>query len=161
MAYSSTNRSEISSSDAPAWPLHNSLIFDFFRALPAFSRSAFFDRGDFDAGDEGLFGVDLSVARIQGASAGQAAFADELDQGTQPPAGERHVMGGEKQVQAIFRRVALVLALRHAFQRIAHQLRIREAVETVVLSLELDEAAVVIKGSVLDNGILGGVPPVW
>lgn len=54
----------------------------------------------------------MSVAGVQGASAGERTFADELDQRAQPPAGERHVMGREEQVQAVFRGVALVLAFR-------------------------------------------------
>ena len=88
--------------------------------------------------------VDLSVAGVQGADAGERALADQVDQGAQPPAGERHVMGGEKQVQAIFRGVALVLAFRDTFEGVAHQLRVREAVGAVVLGDELHERRAVV-----------------
>ena len=95
-----------------------SLIFDFFRPFPGFFnlfQSAFLDRGDFDAGDEGMFGIDLSVAGVEGADVGERAMANHVDQGAQPPAGQRHVMGGKKQVQAVFRGFGLVLALRDTF----------------------------------------------
>jgi hypothetical protein len=55
-------------------PLRNSLIFHFFPPFSGFFnlfQSTVFDRGDFDAGDEGLFGIDLSVAGVEGADAGE------------------------------------------------------------------------------------------
>jgi hypothetical protein len=89
---------------SPFSQLRNSLIFDFFPSsglfpvFSTFSETAFLDRGDFDAGDEGLFSVDLSVSGVQGSDAGECALADQVDQGAQPPvpAGQGHVMRREK-----------------------------------------------------------------
>ena len=146
-----------------------SLIFDFFRAFPGFFslfQSAFLDRGDFDAGDEGLFGIDLRVAGVEGADAGERALADHVDHGAQPPAGEGYVMGREKQVQAVFRGVGLVLAFRDTFEGVAHQLRAREAVGAVVLGDELHERGAVVilldalalgPGLLLGEGVKGSV----
>ena len=53
-------------------------------------------------------------------------------------------MGREKQVQAVFRGLALELAFRDTFEGVAHQLRVREAVGAVVLGDELHERRAIV-----------------
>jgi hypothetical protein len=58
-------------------------------------------RGDFNLGDVGSIAPQIGVTGGAGFDGGDFAVAEEAEKIAQPPAGEGHVMGGEKQLEAI------------------------------------------------------------
>ena len=60
-----------------------------------------FDLGDFNFGDVGNIAAEVGVTGGAGFDGGDFAVAEEAEEIAQPPPGERYVMAGEKQLEAI------------------------------------------------------------
>jgi hypothetical protein len=70
-----------------------------------------FDRRNFYLSDEGRITAQVRVTRIAGFDGGNFAVAEQPEKIPQQPAGERHIVGGEKQLDPILGRVDLVFVI--------------------------------------------------
>ena len=104
------------------------------------------DRRDFYLGDVRLVAIQVGVAGIARFDGSNFALAEQPEKIPQPPAGEGHVMGEEKQLEAIRGPVhvwGFGFVLWNLFQRVVHQLGPGEAMHAVVSGDELDKGCTV------------------
>ena len=85
-----------------------------------------------DSGDEGQIVAYIGVAGIVGFNGSNFTISEQPEKIAQPPAGERHVLGGEKQLDAILGRIGFVVRVGNLFEGVVHQLRVGEAVDAII-----------------------------
>jgi len=69
------------------------------------------------------------------------SIPEQSDEIAQAPAGKRHIMVGEKNLETILGRIGFFI-FGHSFQGVVHQLGIGETVDTAVSGDELDNKGV-------------------
>jgi len=67
-----------------------------------------FDLGDFYLSDEGQIVAQVGVTGVAGFDRRHFAITEQPEKIAEPPAGESHVMGGEKQLDTILGRIGFV-----------------------------------------------------